>query len=151
MFRRRVALTALAVLLAAGGAAACGGDDGGGEAGGGDGGGLSGGDGGAGSGEVSDDVVVMDGTEVAVDSLDNTFRIQNIQVAPAATVVWTNVGRNAHDVLPVEGDAWGAEVEDFAPGDVYEPTFDAPGVYDYYCSIHGTKTAGMIGTVVVAE
>ena len=101
--------------------------------------------------QVPDDVVEMDGTEVEVDSLDNTFRVQNIQVAPGATVVWTNVGRNDHDVLPVEGDDWGAEVEDFGPGDVYEHTFDEPGVYPYYCSIHGTTTAGMVGTVVVAE
>lgn len=150
MIRRRVAVAALAVLLAAGGAAACGGDDDAGED---DGGGLSGDGGsdsdGGGDGDVPDDVVVLDGSEVTVESLDNTFRPQNIQVAPGTAVTWTNDGRNEHDVLPVEGDDWGAEVEDFQPGDAYEHTFDEPGVYDYYCSIHGTTTAGMVGTVVV--
>lgn len=152
MIRRRVTVAALAVLLAAGGAAACGGDDdsNAGEGGGGDGGGLSGAGGDEGDGgEEPDDLVVMEGTEVSVQALDNTFRVQNIQVVPGATVTWTNVGRNEHDVLPSEGDAWGVEVEEFQPGDTYGYTFEEPGVYDYYCSIHGTTTAGMIGTVVV--
>lgn len=152
MIRRRAAVAALAVLLAAGGAAACGGDD---DAGtdGGDGGGLAGdgGDTGGSDGDVPDDLVVMDGTDVAVQALDNTFRAQNIQVQPGATVTWTNDGRNEHDVLPSEGDGWGVEVEDFQPSDTYAYTFEEPGIYDYYCSIHGTTTAGMIGTVVVED
>lgn len=146
MPRPRVVLAALALPLALA-ATACGSDDDG------DGGdGLTSGSGDAAAGaEVPDDIVVMDGDEVEVTSLDNTFRAENIQVEPGTTVVWTNKGRNDHDVLPVEGDDWGAEVDDFAPGDVYEHTFDEAGVYPYYCSIHGTTTAGMIGTVVVAE
>lgn len=154
MTRRRVAVAALAVLLAAGSAAACGGDDDNAEGGSGGGGGLSSGgsDGeGGGDAEVPDDLVVLDGTDVAVQSLDNTFRAQNIQVQTGATVTWTNDGRNEHDVLPIEGDAWGVEVEGFQPGDAYAHTFEEPGVYDYYCSIHGTTTAGMIGTVVVED
>lgn len=147
MRRRRAALALLALLLAVAGAAACGGDDGGD---GGDGGLASGdGDGGDVPTGVPDDVVVLDGSEVDVQALDNTFRAQNVQVRPGTTVTWTNVGRNEHDVLPVEGDAWGVEVDGFQPGDVYSHTFDDPGVYHYYCSIHGTTTAGMIGAVVV--
>ena len=147
---RRTALVLLALALAAGGAAACGGDDDGGSgqaSGEGDGGGLAS----EGAGDVPDDAVVIDGTAAAVQSLDNTFRAPDIQVQPGTTVTWTNDGRNEHDVLPVEGDAWGVEVEDFQPGASYEHTFTEPGVYDYYCSIHGTTTAGMVGTVVVAE
>lgn len=144
MQRRRVALSALAVLLCAGTAIGCGGDDD--ESGDG---GLSSDDGGDAAADVPDDVVVLDGTEVEVQAIDNTFRPQNIQVEPGTTVTWSNDGRNEHDVLPTEGDDWGVEVEDFAPGATYEHTFDDPGVYDYYCSLHGTKTAGMIGTVVV--
>jgi plastocyanin len=153
---RRVTLAALAALLAVGGAAACGGGGDGDAAGASEGDGLAGGagegDGGSTSGgEVPEDVVVVEGTEAHVDSLDNTFRAPNIEVKPGTKVVWTNQGRNDHDILPVEGEDWGAEVEAFQPGDVYEHTFDEPGVYNYYCSIHGTTTAGMIGAVVVAE
>ncbi|HEX6422081.1 MAG TPA: plastocyanin/azurin family copper-binding protein [Acidimicrobiales bacterium] len=149
MRRRRAALATLALLLAVGAAAGCGGDDGD------DGdGGLASGDADAGGGVPAgapDDVVVLDGSDVDVQALDNTFRAQNVQVRPGTSVTWTNVGRNEHDVLPAEGDAWGVEVDDFQPGDVYSHTFDDPGVYHYYCSIHGTTTAGMIGAVVVED
>jgi plastocyanin len=145
----------LALLLAGVGAlAACGGGDddpGSGDAGGSsDAGGLAS-EGDEATGDVPDDVVVMDGTDVRVQSLDNTFRAPDIQVQPGATVTWTNDGRNEHDVLPVDGGGWGVEVEGFQPGATYQHTFTEPGVYDYYCSIHGTTSAGMVGTVVVAE
>jgi plastocyanin len=136
---RRPALALLALILAAGGVAACGGDDAGGMASDGD------------AAEPPEDVVVIDGTTASVQSLDNTFRAPDIQVRPGTTVTWTNDGRNEHDVLPVEGDAWGVEVEAFQPGDAYEHTFTEPGVYDYYCSIHGTTTAGMVGSITVAD
>lgn len=150
---RHAALALLALLLAAGGAAACGDDDdaGGGGASGGDGGDGMASDGDDAGGDAPDDVVVIEGTTATVQALDNTFRAPDIQVDPGTTVTWTNEGRNEHDVLPVEGDDWGVEVESFQPGDSYEHTFTDPGVYDYYCSIHGTTTAGMIGTVVVAD
>jgi plastocyanin len=136
---RRLGL-ALTGLILAGGVAACGGGD---EAG-----GL------ASQGEdpaVPDDLVVVDGTDAEVTALDNTFRAAGIEVQPGTTVTWANKGRNDHDVLPVEGDAWGVEVEGFGPGDTYSTTFDEPGVYRYYCSIHGTTDEGMVGTVVVAD
>jgi plastocyanin len=139
MNRRRTVLLA-ALLLAA---AACGGDA---EAGG------LGTDGGGDPGpSVPDDVVVVDGTEASVTAIDNTFRAADIEVKPGTTVTWENRGRNEHDVLPVEGDAWGAAVEEFAPGATYSTTFDEPGVYPYYCSIHGTTDEGMVGTVVVSD
>lgn len=97
------------------------------------------------------DVVVMDGSEVHVSALDNTFRVANIQVKPGTTVVWENKGRNEHDVLPVAEGAWGVQPEGFAPGDVYSTKFDEPGVYRYYCSIHGTTDEGMVGAVVVSD
>ena len=123
--------------------AACGG-------GGGDGGGLTSGGPADADGDGLADVVVMDGSEVQVSALDNTFRVADIQVKPGTKVVWENKGRNDHDVLPVSGDAWGVQPDSFAPGDTYSTTFDEPGVYRYYCSIHGTTDAGMIGTIVVS-
>jgi plastocyanin len=151
MVRRRAGIVAGALIIAVGVAAGCGGDDDASAEG--DSGGLSSGGtrDGSGDADVPDDVVVMDGSEVRVSSLDNIFRVENIQVAPGTTVTWTNDGRNEHDVLPVEGDGWGVEVGQFQPGESYQHTFAEPGVYPYYCSIHGTTTAGMIGTVVVAE
>jgi plastocyanin len=89
--------------------------------------------------------------EVArVRSLDNTFRVADIEVVAGTEVWWTNNGRNDHNVLPVDGSqAWGIDTEDFAPGDEYRYLFDTPGTFLYYCSIHGTKTVGMVGSVTV--
>jgi plastocyanin len=102
-----------------------------------------------------EDVVAIDGDTAAVKVLDNTFNDENIEVAPGTKVVWTNDGRQDHDIIPVDGGGdggdWGVEPEDFAAGDVYEHTFEQPGTYRYYCSLHGTEDAGMIGAVVVHE
>jgi plastocyanin len=105
---------------------------------------------GCGEDEAPDDVVAVDGTEANVRAQDNTFVEENISVAAGTTVVWDNVGRQDHDVIAVKDDCdWGVPVEDFAPEASYEHTFDEPGTYRYYCSLHGTADAGMVGTVVV--
>ena len=134
------------VLVAAGTAAACGGDD---DSAAGDG-GLSTSDGSS-DASVPEDVVVIDTNPAAVTALDNSFRPENIEVAAGTEVVWTNKGRNEHNNLHVVGDDWGVDVDDFQPGAAYSHTFDEAGVYRYYCSIHGTTSAGMIGTIVVTE
>jgi len=91
----------------------------------------------------------VEGVEAPVQVLDNTFRAQEIEVAAGTEVVWDNGGRNDHNVLPVEGDDWGVEAAEFEPGDSYRHRFTDPGTYPYYCSLHGTTTKGMVGTVVV--
>ena len=49
-------------------------------------------------------------------------------------------------MLPVDESLdWGVERDEFAPTDEYAHVFDQPGVYPYYCSIHGTEEAGMVG------
>jgi plastocyanin len=113
--------------------------------------GDGGGGGGGGDGDELENVVAIDGETADVEVLDNTFNDENIQVAPGTKVVWTNDGRQDHDIIPVDGDVgdWGVEPEDFASGDVYEHTFDEPGTYRYFCSLHGSEDAGMIGAVVV--
>lgn len=110
----------------------------------------SGSDGGEAADEL-EDVVVIEGSEAMVEARDNTFDAENIQVAPGTKVVWTNNGRQDHDILPVDDVGWGAQREDFTPDAVYEHTFDEPGTYRYFCSLHGTAEAGMTGTVVVEE
>jgi plastocyanin len=110
--------------------------------------------------EVDTSVVVDESVEpvppngevVEVAAIDNVFRMETIEVAAGTEVLWTNDGRNDHDVLPVdEAQDWGAPEQEFLPGESYRHVFDRPGNYGYYCSIHGTKDAGMIGTVVVTS
>jgi plastocyanin len=142
---KRTVASLLGLVLAAGSLAACGGDDD-------SAGGASGLSTSNGSSDesVPDDVVVIDTDPADVTALDNSFRPENIEVSAGTEVVWTNKGRNEHNLLHVDGDDWGVEVEDFQPGASYSHTFDEAGVYRYYCSIHGTTDAGMIGTIVVS-
>ena len=95
------------------------------------------------------DVTLVEGVTDQVDVLDNTFRPGEVTVAAGTEVVWDNGGRNPHNVLPVEGEDWGVEADQFAPGDQYRHRFTEPGTYAYYCSLHGTTTNGMVGTIVV--
>ena len=53
--------------------------------------------------------------------------------------------------IPADPDEdWEIPVEDFKPGSEGTPVrFTEPGTYGYYCSIHGTANAGMIGSITV--
>ena len=92
---------------------------------------------------------LVEGVTEEVGVLDNTFRAAEVTVAAGTEVVWENGGRNDHNVVPVEGDDWGVEADQFAPGAEYRHRFTEPGTYAYYCSLHGTTTNGMVGTIVV--
>jgi len=94
-------------------------------------------------------VELVEGVEVRVSSIDNTFRPEQLTVEAGTVVRFTNDGRADHNVLPTEGDDWGVEVADFKPGDEYSHRFTEPGIYPYYCSLHATTTRGMIGTIEV--
>ena len=146
----RLAVAVARLLVAGAALAACGGDDAGDDAGDG---GRAASDGAAAEGPDAEapDTVVITTDPAPVNALDNSLMPENIQVKAGTEVVWTNKGRNEHNALHVDGDDWGVEVDDFQPGDVYSHTFDEPGVYRYYCSIHGSTDAGMIGTVVVTD
>jgi plastocyanin len=101
------------------------------------------------SADVPGAPVATTGDVVAVIALDNSFRPQALEVHVGDTVSWENRGNNDHNVLSVETGEWGVEVTDFAPGAVYTHVFTEPGEYAYYCSIHGSTTAGMVGTITV--
>jgi plastocyanin len=89
-------------------------------------------------------------TEITVDVRDNTFNPQYIEVSEGTTVRFVNKGRNDHNVLPVEADAFTPiEASELEPEGEGEITFDEAGDFPYYCSLHGTKTAGMIGGIRV--
>lgn len=89
-------------------------------------------------------------SEVDVQARDNTFLADYIIVKAGTTVTWTNRGRTEHNVLPaVDGAFAPIEVQDLEPGMSASITFDEPGDYPYYCSLHGTRTKGMVGAVRV--
>lgn len=93
-----------------------------------------------------------DQDEVMVQARDNTFLPGYIEVKAGTPITFRNVGRTDHNVLPsIPGQFEPIEVEDLTPGDEATITFDEPGDYPYYCSLHGTTTRGMIGAVRVVE
>lgn len=90
------------------------------------------------------------GVVVAIIALDNSFRSQVTQVSVGDDVRWENRGIQNHDVASVNGTKWGVAAEEFEPGDAFAYRFSEPGVYNYYCTIHGNETVGMVGTIVVS-
>lgn len=93
------------------------------------------------------------GVVVEVQALDNTFRADELTIAVGTEVVFSNVGRNEHNVIPEPGgiQGWGVGEDLFAPGDTYAHVFTEPGVYEYVCTIHGVKRKGMVGTITVTS
>ena len=86
--------------------------------------------------------------EVVIQVRDNSFVGQHVTVSAGTTVTFDNRGRNPHNAVPVEDGAF-AEVatESLPPGQAATVVFDEPGEYAYYCTLHGTETAGMVGTI----
>ncbi len=116
--------------------------------------GCGGGDGGGSSVDISDEDFddLTAESDVTVDAIDNTFKPQYIEIHAGTAVTFRNDGRNDHNVLPAdEGDFAPIDTAEFAPGDEGVVTFDEPGDYAYYCSLHGSTTKGMIGGVRVVE
>ncbi len=101
-------------------------------------------------GDAPPDAEVLEGDSVEIVAVDNAFDPEAAQVAAGTEVTFVNSGVNDHNVVPEDGDAeWAVDAADFGPGDEASFTFDEPGVYRFYCSIHGTPTAGMPGVLVV--
>jgi len=100
----------------------------------------------------SSDTFPANGATELVDALDNNYRPQVLTIKAGTTVEFTNVGRNVHNVVPADdktASTWGVLEANFAPKATYRYVFASPGTYHYYCTIHGTPTAAMFGTIVV--
>jgi len=129
----------------------------------------------AGGSKVIDDNVAItttiatvppNGESITIQVLDNSYRPSDYEISAGTEVVFENRGRNDHNILPdsVKSDAelsellridsspsaWGVVSTDFVPGESFTHVFGAPGVYAYYCSIHGAPGAGMYGIIRVS-
>jgi plastocyanin len=83
-----------------------------------------------------------------VEMIDNAFVPRAVRVPVGGSVEWTNDGRSSHNVTADDGAFASADLE---PGQTFERTFPAEGAFPYFCSLHGTPGAGMIGLVLVGD
>lgn len=87
--------------------------------------------------------------QIAIDIVDNTFSAAKITVPVGAAVVWTHTGQKKHTVTADDGSFDSGELTN---GGSFAKTFEKPGTYQYYCTIHGGAGGqGMTATIVVAE
>ncbi|MFB6082212.1 MAG: plastocyanin/azurin family copper-binding protein [Halanaeroarchaeum sp.] len=93
------------------------------------------------------------GGSPTVTMVDTTFDPLHLSVAPGTTVTWTNEDGFAHTVVSATltdaGDEWSYQSGTVAAGGSVEHAFPDPGVFEYYCSIHGKGT--MCGVVLVGD
>ena len=91
-------------------------------------------------------------TDVDITVVDNAFDPRYIKISAGTTLTFNNTGRNAHNIVPVEVDAFkGVDLDAFGPGEVATITFEESGDFAYYCSIHGTPKNGQNGTIRVVD
>ncbi len=69
------------------------------------------------------------------------FEAGNLEVPVGATVTWTNEDSAPHDATARDAD-W--KTERLSTGESDTLTFDNPGSYDYYCSIHPSMKARLV-------
>jgi len=89
---------------------------------------------------------------VEVNVTDNTFEPRYLQVSAGTTLVFTNNGRNPHDIKPVTDGAFDEVTpEKFQPGATAGIVVTKTGEIAYYCSIHGTPKNGQNGIIKVVS
>jgi plastocyanin len=82
-----------------------------------------------------------------IEVADNTFSPGAFATTVGSTVTWGWTGAAPHNVTWVGADAPAASPTQTTG--TYQRTFADAGTYEYYCTVHGTPTAGMRGTVTV--
>lgn len=82
----------------------------------------------------------------AVSVEDSFFDPNAVTVATSGTVTWMWSGALDHNVTWVSA---GFQNSPTQPSGNHQVTFADAGTFDYYCTIHGTPTGGMRGSVTV--
>ena len=78
----------------------------------------------------------------------NRFEPRNVTIAVGTTVTWTWVG-GFHDVTSTGDPAFAGSGDPISPPHSYSYTFTTAGAYRYFCSVHGSASAGMRGSIIV--
>ena len=86
---------------------------------------------------------------VTIDARDDLFTPQLTKIRAGTTVIFQNGGRNPHNVVSADRVFHDIRTDAFAPGTKVRVVFDKAGTHDFYCSLHGSATAGMRGSLLV--
>jgi plastocyanin len=78
----------------------------------------------------------------------NRFQPANVTIAVGTTVTWTWVG-GFHDVTAAGNPGFPSSGVPVLAPNTFSQTFSSAGTYLYFCSVHGSPTNGMRGTIVV--
>ena len=82
---------------------------------------------------------------------DDVFLPKALKVRAGTEVTFTNAGHRLHNVIPLDGGTFRINTDELRPGMSKTVPLDRPGTYRYFCSIHGTATSGMRGTIEVVR
>ncbi|MBI2404446.1 MAG: hypothetical protein HYV20_17245 [Gemmatimonadetes bacterium] len=85
--------------------------------------------------------------EETVQVKDDFFNPISASIQAGGTVTWQWGGSNQHNVTWVTQS--GTSNSPTQVTGTYTRNFSGAGTYDYYCTIHGTPTSGMRGSVAV--
>ena len=88
-------------------------------------------------------------TAVVIQLLSsNRFEPANVTVPAGTTVTW-NWASGFHDVTPGGNPAFTGSGSPVSAPNSFSQTFNTPGTYLYFCTVHGSPSSGMRGTIVV--
>ena len=80
---------------------------------------------------------------------DELFNPAQLQTTSGTMITWANVGGEQHTITADDGSFDSGTIN---TGDTFSFTFAGPGMYPYYCQIHGGPGGqGMSGTIVVGS
>jgi len=78
-----------------------------------------------------------DGDGISI--VDFAFGPKTLGISVGETVTWTNNETGVPHTVVSDDGVW--ESDTLRPGDSFSFTFDQPGTYTYFCSIHPAMTA----------
>lgn len=78
----------------------------------------------------------------------NRFEPSQVTIPVGTTVTWRWVG-GFHDVTSAGDPAFAGSGAPVSAPSTFSHTFTSPGTYLYFCSVHGSPSGGMRGTIVV--
>lgn len=86
---------------------------------------------------------------------DNRYQYNEIRIPVGGSVTWLGAGANPHNAVAAD-ESWSTESVfgslEQLEGDAAVLTYDQPGEYVFFCTLHGNaQGAGMAGVLIVGD